>query len=83
MGIVPSPFDSYLVNRSLKTLALRMERHKESALVVAKWLESHPKVIEVMHPGTLNDIALFIQDLSILIILNLYINKYYGTRYNC
>ncbi|CAH0695358.1 unnamed protein product [Spodoptera exigua] len=51
MGIVPSPFDSYLVNRSLKTLALRMERHKESALVVAKWLESHPKVIEVMHPG--------------------------------
>ncbi|XP_022821267.1 cystathionine gamma-lyase-like [Spodoptera litura] len=51
MGIVPSPFDSYLVNRSLKTLALRMERHKESALVVAKWLESHPNVIEVMHPG--------------------------------
>lgn len=51
MGIVPSPFDCYLVNRSLKTLALRMERHKESALTIAKWLEKHPKVTEVMHPG--------------------------------
>ncbi|XP_021192439.1 cystathionine gamma-lyase [Helicoverpa armigera] len=51
MGVVPSPFDCYLVNRSLKTLALRMERHKESALIIAQWLEKHPKVTEVMHPG--------------------------------
>ncbi|CAH0405264.1 unnamed protein product [Chilo suppressalis] len=51
MGAVPSPFDCYLVNRSLKTLALRMERHRESSLVIAKWLEKHPKVTEVMHPG--------------------------------
>ncbi|XP_045779806.1 cystathionine gamma-lyase [Maniola jurtina] len=51
MGIVPSPMDCYLVNRSLKTLALRMEQHKKSSLVVAKWLVEHPKVVEVYHPG--------------------------------
>lgn len=50
-GIVPSPFDCYLVNRSLKTLALRMERHAKSSLAVAKFLESHPKVKKVIHPG--------------------------------
>ncbi|XP_045459435.1 cystathionine gamma-lyase [Melitaea cinxia] len=51
MGIVPSPMDCYLVNRSLKTLALRMEQHKKSSLVVANWLLKHPKVTAVMHPG--------------------------------
>lgn len=51
LGAVPSPIDCYLVNRSLKTLALRMEQHKKSALVVAKFLQEHPKVVEVMHPG--------------------------------
>ncbi|XP_035787759.1 cystathionine gamma-lyase-like [Anopheles albimanus] len=50
-GIVPSPFDCYLVNRSLKTLALRMERHKSNSLAVAKFLEGHPKVERVLHPG--------------------------------
>lgn len=50
-GIVPSPFDCYLVNRSLKTLALRMERHKSNSLAVAKYLEKHPKVERVLHPG--------------------------------
>ncbi|KAH9641347.1 hypothetical protein HF086_016341 [Spodoptera exigua] len=50
-GSVPSPFDCYLVNRSLKTLSLRMERHKATALVVAEWLEKHPNVVEVNHPG--------------------------------
>lgn len=50
-GIVPSPFDCYLVNRSLKTLALRMERHKLNSLAVAKFLEKHPKVERVLHPG--------------------------------
>lgn len=50
-GIVPSPFDCYLVNRSLKTLALRMERHKSNSLAVAKFLEKHPKVERVLHPG--------------------------------
>ncbi|KAM3967509.1 cystathionine gamma-lyase [Aphomia sociella] len=51
MGVVPSPFDCYLVNRSLKTLALRMERHRQSAVTIAKWLQQHPKVVEVLHPG--------------------------------
>lgn len=35
--IVPSPFDCYQVNRSLKTLAIRMERHKQSSLAIAKY----------------------------------------------
>ncbi|CAH0727457.1 unnamed protein product, partial [Brenthis ino] len=51
MGIVPSPMDCYFVNRSLKTLALRMEQHKKSGLIVANWLLKHPKIVEVMHPG--------------------------------
>ncbi|KAJ0182403.1 hypothetical protein K1T71_001772 [Dendrolimus kikuchii] len=51
MGVVPSPMDCYLVNRSLKTLALRMEQHKKSSLVIARWLEKHPKVTQVLHPG--------------------------------
>ncbi|KAM3967652.1 cystathionine gamma-lyase-like [Aphomia sociella] len=51
IGVVPSPFDCYLVNRSLKTLALRMERHRESGIIIAKWLQQHPKVVEVLHPG--------------------------------
>ncbi|XP_026320021.1 cystathionine gamma-lyase-like [Hyposmocoma kahamanoa] len=51
MGVVPSPIDCYMVNRSLKTLALRMEQHKKSSLIIAKWLEQHPKVVEVLHPG--------------------------------
>uniref|UniRef100_A0A182Q2Z1 cystathionine gamma-lyase n=1 Tax=Anopheles farauti TaxID=69004 RepID=A0A182Q2Z1_9DIPT len=50
-GIVPSPFDCYLVNRSLKTLALRMEKHKSNSLAIATFLETHPKVERVLHPG--------------------------------
>lgn len=53
MGIVPSPFDCYQVNRGLKTLALRMEQHKKNALVIARYLEQHPKVEKVLHPGRL------------------------------
>ncbi|XP_054276404.1 cystathionine gamma-lyase-like [Macrosteles quadrilineatus] len=51
MGIVPSPFDCYLVLRSLKTLKLRMEQHMKNSLAVAEFLESHPLVEKVMHPG--------------------------------
>ncbi|XP_026739376.1 putative cystathionine gamma-lyase 2 [Trichoplusia ni] len=51
VGIIPSPFDCYLVNRSLKTLAIRMERHKMTTLAIARWLECHPNIKEVMHPG--------------------------------
>ncbi|KAJ2951498.1 hypothetical protein O0L34_g13650 [Tuta absoluta] len=49
-GIVASPFDCYLVNRSLKTLALRMDRHRSNSLAVAEWLMKQPCVVDVMHP---------------------------------
>lgn len=50
-GILPSPFDCALVIRSLKTLALRMERHSSNALTIAKYLEKHPRVGGVLHPA--------------------------------
>ncbi|XP_015586441.1 cystathionine gamma-lyase isoform X2 [Cephus cinctus] len=50
MGIVPSPFDCSLVNRSLKTLELRMKQHMKNGLAVAKYLEKHPLVEKVIHP---------------------------------
>lgn len=50
-GSLLSPFDCYLVNRGLKTLSLRMTRHCENALAVARYLESHPKIVKVIHPG--------------------------------
>jgi len=51
IGPVPSPFDCYLVNRSLKTLAVRMRQHGQSGLAVAQYLEQHPAVERVLHPG--------------------------------
>lgn len=51
MGLVPSPFDCYLVNRSLKTLAIRMDRHIQNATEIAKFLEQHPLVEKVIYPG--------------------------------
>ena len=50
-GGVLGPFDSYLVLRGIKTLALRMERHCANALVVAGHLERHPRVARVYYPG--------------------------------
>lgn len=51
LGIVPSPFDCFQVNRSLKTLAVRMKEHMKNGLEVAKYLEKHPYVLKVLHPG--------------------------------
>lgn len=51
LGIVPAPFDCFQVNRSLKTLALRMKEHMKNGLQVGKYLESHPQVLSVLHPG--------------------------------
>jgi cystathionine gamma-lyase len=51
VGGVPSPFDCYLVLRGLKTLAVRMQRHVQSALSIATWLESHSDVLRVRYPG--------------------------------
>ncbi len=51
LGAVCDPFAGWLITRSLRTLALRMERHQSSALQVAKMLASHPKVERVYYPG--------------------------------
>ncbi|MDG2424233.1 MAG: PLP-dependent aspartate aminotransferase family protein [Phycisphaerales bacterium] len=51
VGAILSPFDSFLMLRGLKTLAIRMRRHCESALKLARWLESQPKVKSVVYPG--------------------------------
>jgi cystathionine gamma-synthase/cystathionine beta-lyase len=50
-GAILPPQDCWLLMRSLKTLALRVERHCENALRVARWLKGHPKVTDVYYPG--------------------------------
>ena len=54
LGPITGAFDSYLILRSLKTLAVRMERHCENALAIAKHFESHKEISEVIYPGLLN-----------------------------
>ncbi|MFM2041684.1 MAG: hypothetical protein RLY86_260 [Pseudomonadota bacterium] len=51
VGSIQGPFDSFLVMRSLKTLAVRMERHCENAAELAGWLETHPAIARVRYPG--------------------------------
>jgi len=51
LGAVAAPFASWLVLRGLRTLALRMERHAENAMVVARALAEHPAVAAVHYPG--------------------------------
>ena len=51
VGSILGPFDSFLAMRGLKTLHLRMERHCASALAIAQWLATHPKVDKVFYPG--------------------------------
>lgn len=51
-GAILSPFDSFLVMRGTKTLALRMEQHDKSGRAVAAFLEEHPKVHKVYYPGS-------------------------------
>jgi cystathionine beta-lyase/cystathionine gamma-synthase len=51
LGAVPGPFDSWLVLRGVKTLAVRMKRHSENAHVIAYWLSRHPRVQQVLYPG--------------------------------
>lgn len=50
-GGVAGAFDSWLVLRGIKTLALRMKRHEENAKELAGWLEKHPRVEKVLYPG--------------------------------
>ena len=51
MGACLSPFNAFLTLQGTETLSLRMERHSENALAVAKYLEGHPKVTWVLYPG--------------------------------
>ena len=50
-GAISGPFDSFLALRGLKTLALRMQRHCENGLAIARWLEARPDVRSVRYPG--------------------------------
>ena len=50
-GGVPSSFDCYLIQRGLKTLALRMRQHNETAQAVAEFLSDHPAVEKTLYPG--------------------------------
>ena len=55
MGGIPSPFDSWLANLGLKTFELRMQRHCENTLQVARFLATHPAVATVHYPGLEDD----------------------------
>lgn len=51
LGGVTSPFDAWLMQRGIKTLAIRMQAHEKNAMEVAKFLEAHPKVKNIFYPG--------------------------------
>lgn len=51
LGGITSPFDAWLMQRGIKTLALRMREHQKNAMEVAKYLEAHPKVKNIFYPG--------------------------------
>jgi cystathionine gamma-synthase len=50
-GASLAPFDAWLVLRGIKTLGLRMERHEQNALAIARWLREHRRVEKVFYPG--------------------------------
>ena len=49
VGSVPSPFDCWIVQRSLKTLHVRMDRHNSNANVIANYLEQNNKVVSIYY----------------------------------
>ena len=51
VGAVPSPFDSWLTLRGVKTLAVRMRQHEDNAIKVARFLQKQPNALEVYFPG--------------------------------
>ena len=55
VGAVPGPFDCWLTQRSIKTLALRMQAHNKNAMIVAQELENNKKVDKVYYPGLISD----------------------------
>ncbi|MGB9745311.1 MAG: O-acetylhomoserine aminocarboxypropyltransferase/cysteine synthase family protein [Bacteroidales bacterium] len=50
-----SPFNAFLLLQGLETLSLRVQRHVDNALEIAKWLKNHPKVVAVNYPGLPDD----------------------------
>jgi cystathionine beta-lyase len=50
-GAIPGPQDCWLVQRGIKTLAVRLERHCQNAMTLAQWLSDHPAVEQVLYPG--------------------------------
>jgi cystathionine beta-lyase/cystathionine gamma-synthase len=54
VGAVPSPFDCYLLIRSIKTLSVRMEKHNSNAMQIASFLQNYPKISKVYYPGLEN-----------------------------
>lgn len=55
LGAAPSPFNSYLLGANLETLPLRVERHCQNALALAKFLQNHEKISAVNYPGLENN----------------------------
>jgi cystathionine gamma-lyase len=51
LGAIPGPFDSWLVLRGIRTLAVRMQRHCENARAIAAWLDDQPGIEQVLYPG--------------------------------
>jgi O-acetylhomoserine (thiol)-lyase len=51
IGATMSPFNAFLMNMGLETLPIRMERHSENAMAIAKWLQNHEKIEWVVYPG--------------------------------
>ncbi|MFD2033656.1 trans-sulfuration enzyme family protein [Belliella marina] len=56
-GAVPSPFDCYMLTRSIKTLPYRMKGHAEHAGIIATYLDNHPNVEKVYYPGLKNHLG--------------------------
>ena len=55
VGAIPSPFDCYLLIRSIKTLSVRMEKHNQNTLKIADFLNNHIRIKRVMYPGLESD----------------------------
>ncbi|WP_119458486.1 cystathionine beta-lyase [Rhodospirillaceae bacterium SYSU D60014] len=55
MGYCAAPDDCYLALRGLRTLSVRLQRHQETGLALARWLRQRPEVAQVLHPGLPDD----------------------------
>jgi cystathionine beta-lyase/cystathionine gamma-synthase len=51
LGMLPSPFDCFMILRGIRTLSLRMREHMNSAMIIAKSLESNQHIDKVIYPG--------------------------------